>query len=68
LHYLPPYSPDYNPIEEGFGTMKKWIQKHRAEAVDFSDFGGFIGHTLEAFEDMPLNHFRSCNIIFEGEE
>jgi hypothetical protein len=29
LIYLPPYSPDYNPIEEGFSAMKAWIRRHR---------------------------------------
>jgi len=28
LVYLPPYSPDFNPIEEGFSAMKAWIQQH----------------------------------------
>jgi len=26
LLYLPPYSPDFNPIEEGFSIMKAWIR------------------------------------------
>jgi len=26
LLYLPPYSPDFNPIEEGFSAMKAWIR------------------------------------------
>ncbi|KAJ7257607.1 hypothetical protein C8J57DRAFT_949651, partial [Mycena rebaudengoi] len=29
LEYLPPYSPDYDPIEEGFSAMKAWIRLHR---------------------------------------
>jgi len=28
LVMLPPYSPDYNPIEMAFGVMKKWIARH----------------------------------------
>ena len=28
LIYLPPYSPELNPIEVCFGQLKKWIQKH----------------------------------------
>ncbi|KAJ7041414.1 hypothetical protein C8F04DRAFT_878247, partial [Mycena alexandri] len=27
--YLPPYSPDFDPIEEGFSSMKAWIRAHR---------------------------------------
>ena len=29
LLYLPPYSPDFNPIEEGFSALKAWIQRNR---------------------------------------
>ncbi len=32
LEYLPPYSPDFNPIEEGFSSMKAWIQQNREHA------------------------------------
>jgi transposase len=28
LVFLPPYSPQLNPIEAGFGLVKGWIQKH----------------------------------------
>ena len=28
LVYLPPYSPDYNPIEEGSSAMKAWIRRN----------------------------------------
>ncbi|KAJ8461838.1 hypothetical protein ONZ45_g18152 [Pleurotus djamor] len=29
LLYLPAYSPDLNPIEEGFSAMKSWLRRHR---------------------------------------
>jgi len=29
LRYLPAYSPDFNPIEEGFSAMKAWICSNR---------------------------------------
>ena len=28
LEYLPPYSPDYNPIEEAFAELKAWMKKN----------------------------------------
>jgi len=28
LIFLPPYSPEFNPIEIGFGRLKAWIQKY----------------------------------------
>lgn len=30
LRYLPPYSPDFNPIEEGFSGMKAWIRRNNS--------------------------------------
>jgi len=33
LIYLPPYSPDYNPIEQGFSAIKAWLRRHEADAV-----------------------------------
>lgn len=27
--YLPSYSPDLNPIEEAFSSIKAWIRRHR---------------------------------------
>jgi transposase len=27
--FLPPYSPDYNPIEIAFSTIKSWIKRNR---------------------------------------
>ncbi|KIJ05517.1 hypothetical protein PAXINDRAFT_93379 [Paxillus involutus ATCC 200175] len=29
LIYLPPYSPDFNPIEESFSAIKAWIRANR---------------------------------------
>jgi transposase len=28
LLFLPPYSPDFNPIEESFSCVKHWIRKN----------------------------------------
>jgi transposase len=28
LEYLPPYSPDYNSIEEAFAELKMWMRKN----------------------------------------
>jgi hypothetical protein len=34
LIYLPPYSPDFNPIEQAFHSIKAWLRRHEAEAVN----------------------------------
>jgi DDE superfamily endonuclease len=31
LLYLPPYSPDYNPIEEFFSAYKAFVRRHATE-------------------------------------
>jgi len=33
LWYLPPYSPDFSPIEEGFSEMKAWIRGNQDYAL-----------------------------------
>jgi hypothetical protein len=34
LVYLPPYSTDFNPIEQSFHSLKAWLRRHEAEAVN----------------------------------
>jgi len=29
IEFLPPYSPDLNPIEEAFSSIKSWIRHNR---------------------------------------
>lgn len=42
LEYLPPYSPDYNPIERSFKMLKSWIKKHSQEQGEWLDFRFFL--------------------------
>jgi hypothetical protein len=39
LLYLPPYSPDFNPIEEGFSAFKAWIRRNREWYLSEMDGG-----------------------------
>ncbi|KAK4701215.1 hypothetical protein P7C70_g5019, partial [Phenoliferia sp. Uapishka_3] len=39
LHFLPPYSPDYNPIEEAFATVKQWLRRREEEYEAADDDG-----------------------------
>ncbi|KZV70237.1 hypothetical protein PENSPDRAFT_579635, partial [Peniophora sp. CONT] len=32
--FLPPYSPDYNPIEEAFSAIKHWIRRNYHRLID----------------------------------
>jgi transposase len=60
LLYLPPYSPDLNPIKQTFNVLKAWIRRHRALAVAFSDLGAFLRHALqEAISDVVGHYLES---------
>jgi transposase len=34
VFYLPPYSPDFNPIEQLFATLKSFLRKVKARTVE----------------------------------
>jgi DDE superfamily endonuclease len=58
---LPPYSPDLNPIEEGFAELKAWCKKHHTE-VQRMEFEEFLEHALENVNDVARGHFKSSQI------
>jgi hypothetical protein len=63
LEYLPPYSPDYNPIEESFAELKAWMQRNRELADTFGeDFVGFIELGVKMLVPKAGKHFASCCI------
>ncbi|EGO03069.1 hypothetical protein SERLA73DRAFT_47551, partial [Serpula lacrymans var. lacrymans S7.3] len=33
LVFLPPYSPDLNPIESAFPSIKMWLRRHSGEGI-----------------------------------
>lgn len=47
LEYLPPYSPDLNPIEQSFNVLKAWVRRHIDTMTQFEDFAAFIKHAVE---------------------
>src|SRR5436190_20620726 len=63
LEYLPPYSPDYNPIEEAFAELKAWMKKNYLLADGYETFQGFVEAGLKHMNKKPGNHFRSCHIM-----
>ena len=63
--FLPPYSPDYNPIEESFAALKAWMRKRCLWAEEYirdNNFEGFLQLALLEFTAglNPGAHFRSC--------
>ena len=62
LEFLPPYSPDFNPIEEAFAELKAWMKKHYTLQENYNGFEGFIEAALRHMAAKTGNHFRSCHI------
>lgn len=55
--YLPPYSPDYNPIELAFAKVKTRLRA--AELLTINKVENFFGTAHEAFTpDECRNYFR----------
>ena len=59
LWFLPPYSPDLNPIEKLWSKVKAWLR--RAMAKSFDAIGRAVADVLRTVEASEcVNYFRSC--------
>jgi transposase len=59
LLYLPPYSPDLNPIEQAFAKLKALLRKAGKRSVE--ELWDFLGSALDLFTpDECRNYFRHC--------
>jgi transposase len=59
LHFLPPYSPDFNPIELCFAKLKAMLRVARAPTFD--DLCAVIALSLPRFQrDECARYFRHC--------
>jgi transposase len=68
LIYLPPYSPDFSPIEEAFSKLKTLLRKVKARtrvslveaiglalsAITAQDAAGYFGHCGYPLDAQPL--------------
>ena len=63
LLYLPPYSPDLNPIEQAFAKLKAHLRKASARTVD--DLWQTIADLLDRFPpEECANYFRNSGYGF----
>lgn len=47
MRFLPPYSPDFNPIEESFNDLKSWIRRHyRRQRPNFQTYEDFLQYAI----------------------
>jgi transposase len=59
LLYLPPYSPDFNPIENAFAKLKGLLRRAAERTVE--GLWTAIGRLLERFDPAECrNYFRHC--------
>jgi len=59
LHYLPPYSPDFNPIEKAFAKLKAYLRKIAARTVDA--LWDAVADAIRTFTSAHCrNYFVSC--------
>jgi transposase len=66
LVFLPPYSPDLNPIELAFSKLKGLLRKAGLRTMD--GLWAFLGEALDAFApDECRNYFRHCGYAATGQ-
>ena len=59
LLYLPPYSPDFNPIENAFAKLKAMLRKAAARTIDA--LWNVIGRAIETFTPRECaNYFAAA--------
>lgn len=59
LMFLPPYSPDFNPIEKAFSRLKAMLRKAGERTV--SGLWSLIGKLVDLFQPQECaNYFSSC--------
>jgi transposase len=59
LHYLPPYSPDLNPIELAFSKFKKLLRDGAERTID--KLWKLCGSALDQFTESECrNYFKHC--------
>jgi len=59
LRFLPPYSPDFNPIENAFAKLKAILKKVAARTID--DLWNAIGAAIDTFTQSEcVNYFNAA--------
>jgi transposase len=55
LRYLPPYSPDFNPIENAFSKLKAFLRKAAARSI--SELWNAMRDALDAFTPQECANY-----------
>jgi len=63
VHFLPPYSPDYNPIESLFSKLKTEIKAIESECDSYADIETIVLTALSSITTQDcVNWAENCNI------
>jgi transposase len=62
LWYLPPYSPDLNPIEQAFAKIKHWMRMAQKRTID--DVWRHIGSLVTTIGARECRNYFQCGICF----
>jgi transposase len=61
LIYLPPYSPDLNPIEQAFSSIKAWLRRHEDEFTSSDDVWWLIHQAVMSVSDVDAQgYIKNC--------
>jgi transposase len=61
IEYLPPYSPDYNPIERSFSCLKAFIRKQKDFVFSLNPVGDLVWAAQQCItQDKAIAWIRSC--------
>jgi transposase len=71
LVYLPPYSPDLNPIEEFFAELKRFIRRNWSYYAEdptqgFAPFLEWCINQVGTREESARGHFRHAGLIIDN--
>ena len=55
LFFLPPYSPDLNPIEQTFAKIKHWMRAAQKRSID--DICRQIGHLVQTIQSHECSNY-----------
>ncbi|KAG9185041.1 hypothetical protein G6011_02988 [Alternaria panax] len=64
LEYLPPYSPDYNPVERSFKVLKSWIKRHLDEQAEWNNFSYFLEYAVQSacYKTNCREWYKKCGL------
>ena len=61
VEFLPPYSPDFNPIETAFSTIKQFLQRNRYFVeVSYNPIYPLLIACSQITSHMAKGYFRGC--------